>query len=164
VSGAFLLVERPYSWSAVGRFGMRLIGALGHSLQPDRRQARMNKTPLLINLEADESLGTVSEKTLQTAFEISGSSTWWERACGASSGERLTSDIESLHGPPIIVPLSFGWARTLIGEASRGDLTAALIRYRAAAMRVGRQIKINHVEGESTSARRHVRDCKCWRA
>jgi hypothetical protein len=44
------------------------------------------------------------------------------------------------------MPLMFGRARTFIGEASGSDLTTALIRYRAAAMGVGRQIQINHVE------------------
>jgi len=64
----------------------------------------------------------------------------------------ITSGIES-HGPPIIVPLTFGWARTSMGEASGRNLIAALIRDRATAMAVGWQIEINHVESESTSSR-----------
>jgi hypothetical protein len=100
--------------------------------------------------------------TAGPVFGMLCSSTWWKRACGACRSERLTSGIESFHCPPISVPLTFGWARTLIGEASRGDLTTtALIRYRAAAMRVGGKIQINHVEGELTSARGHGRQRKC---
>ena len=105
-------------------------------------------------LSGDHAAAGISRRA---RLRIPRSSTWWKRACGACRSERVTAGVDSLHRPPIIVPLMFGWARTPIGEAPRGDPSGALIRYGGPAMPVGRQIQINHVEGELTGGGGHAR-------